>query len=95
MTAARIKTQLTPILQRLKSLTKECSEDMHEPDCQEVYVRKVAGRKLDNAYGAGSHTVGIWGKNPERRFLLVNKDTGEQEWFNLADILALARKARL
>ena len=94
MTATRVKTQLSPILQRLRSLTKDCSEDMHEPDCAGVIVRKVAGRKLDNAYGVGE-TTGIGFKNPERRFLLVNEDTGEQEWFNLSDILALARKARL
>jgi hypothetical protein len=79
------------IRDRLRALTAECRDDMHEPDCQGVRVVKTKGTKLDNAYGASETFVGV--TNTERRFLLRNDETGEEAWFNLADVIALARKA--
>ena len=66
----------------LRKLTKGCNDEMHEPDCQDVRVVKTRGRTLDNA-----------GFDSERAFLLRNDDSGEEAWFNLADVIALARKA--
>lgn len=81
------KAALRPVLQALLQQTEGCRDDMHEPDEQEVTAR-VRGRKLDNAMGAdpetnnGELTVGI-------------KRNGVNLWFNLADLIALARVANL
>ena len=73
--------------ERLLEATKGCREDMHEPDELNVIV---TGTHLDNAMGDNPYnnccelTVGI--KRTE--------GTGEVTyWFNLATLIALARKA--
>lgn len=74
-------------LDRLQKETKECREDMHEPDEQGIEAT-VSGYRLDNAFGDkpwenyGEYTVGI-------------RQGEETQWFNLATLIALARKAKL
>jgi hypothetical protein len=75
-------------LSNLLRLTANCREDMHEPDEQDVTVRKWKGIYLDNAFGASPDSR-------ERCFLLRNGTTGEELWVNLASLIALARKAKL
>ena len=73
-------------LDRLLVATKGCREDMHEPDEQGIDAQ-VSGFHLDNAMGDdpltnfGEFTVGI------------TSESGPTEWFNLATLIALARKA--
>jgi len=76
-------------LDRLKEFTLGCRDDMHEPDNQNINA-VVSGYHLDNAKGSspvnncGEFTVGL------------TKDKGNSyEWFNLATIIALARRARV
>ena len=72
--------------ERLRKITGKCREDMHEPDEQDIDA-VVSGYKLDNAMG----------DNPRNNFgeLTVGIRTGEGtiEWFNLATLIALARKS--
>jgi hypothetical protein len=69
---------------RLLEVTKNCRDDMHEPDEQGI-TAIVTGYNLDNAMGdnpinnCGEFTVAIV------------QDDGRKEWFNLADLIALAR----
>lgn len=84
-------------LERLQKVTKACREDMHEPDEQEISAI-VSGFNLDNAMGdspyhnMGELTVGI---------IYIERVEGEKyaheetAWFNLATLIALARKAKL
>jgi hypothetical protein len=71
---------------RLLKATEGCRPDMHEPDEQDV-EGVVSGFHLDNAMGddpirnCGEFTVGI-------------KRDRHTEWFNLATLIALARRAR-
>jgi len=73
---------------RLLEVTAMCREDMHEPDEQGIDA-VVSGYHLDNAcddhpaFNAGELTVGIKNEN------------GHIEWFNLATLIALARKAKV
>ena len=76
------------ILETLKTVTIDCRPDMHEPDEQGIGA-VVTGLALDNAMGADPYTncqeltVGI----------TANVD-GNISWFNLADLIALARMAK-
>uniref|UniRef100_A0A6M3LBT6 Uncharacterized protein n=1 Tax=viral metagenome TaxID=1070528 RepID=A0A6M3LBT6_9ZZZZ len=76
-------------LKRLQEITKGCRDDMHEPDEQEIRA-VTSGCHLDNAMGndpynnSGEFTIGI-----------INGLTNQTEWFNLATLIALARKAKL
>ena len=75
-------------LKRLQEVTASCRPDMHEPDEQGL-TAVVSGYHLDNAMGphpadnCGEFTVG----------LSINGGTS-YEWFNLADLIALARRAK-
>jgi hypothetical protein len=79
---------LAPILASLCDVTTECRGDMHEPDEQGIKA-VVLGDHLDNAMGAdpdtnyGEFTVGIQQWEDD---VVVNT-----AWFNLADLIALAR----
>lgn len=89
-------------LDRLRKITEGCRNDMHEPDEQQVSA-VVSGYILDNAMGdhpahnLGELTVGI------QRVVVDDPDSTdfprathiETEWFNLATLIALARKAEL
>ena len=76
-------------LKRLLEITKKCRDDMHEPDEQEIRA-VTSGYHLDNAMGddpynnSGEFTIGI-----------INENSNKTEWFNLATLIALARKAKL
>ena len=80
------------MLERLRKITKDCRDDMHEPDEQGISVI-VSGYHLDNAMGdnpcdnCGEFTIAV----------IKNRGMSneEWEWFNLATLIALARKARL
>ena len=86
-TNQRTRDALKPVLHALHQQTEGCRGDMHEPDEQDVSA-VVKGDHLDNAMGAdpdfnhGELTVGI-------------KKGVHTLWFNLADLIALARQAKL
>lgn len=86
-------------LKALKEFTSECREDMHEPDEQGISAR-VIGDHLDNAMGNTINytKVGILGEgsltHQEYIVVLDSKDKGSL-LINLADLIALARKAEL
>ena len=69
-------------IRRLKSITKDCRPDMHEPDEQSVSAY-VHGEYLDNAFGndasSGEFVVGIENEN------------GHVEFFNLATMIAIIK----
>ena len=76
-------------LKKLKLFAHNCWEDMHEPDEQSISAI-VSGFHLDNAMGddprinCGEFTIGL------------SNDGGISfMWFNLATLIALARKAKL
>lgn len=85
-------------LERLQKATENCREDMHESDEQEISA-VVSGLYLDNAFGSDPRnnqcelTVGI--------IKTDNMDAGYADmvlsgnWFNLATLIALARKVVL
>lgn len=68
-------------LERLEDITKGCRADMHEPDEQGM-AAKVVGRVFDNAGTPGEMKVRL-------------TRHGMVEDFRLADLVALARMARL
>lgn len=78
--------RLKAIRQRLLDITHGCDPTMHEPDQQGVELFVVFGNSLDNAFGE-SRTSG------ECVICLTNGDASED--FNLADLLALARMAKV
>ena len=87
------------ILKKLKEFTKDCREDMHEPDEQGIDAY-IIGDHLDNAHGEsinadqlerGYHEYVVILKN-EDNFL---KDKPVSMKINLATLIALARKAKL
>ncbi len=75
--------------QRLVKVTANCRGDMHEPDNQGIGA-VVSGYCLDNAMGdspihnCGELTVGITTTNEDGYI--------HYEWFNLATLIALARR---
>lgn len=80
---------LQDTLKRLQDKTSDCRDDMHEPDNQGLYAI-VTGTHLDNAMGENpnnnccEYTVGIG-----------DEHGNDRDWFNLANLIALARKAKL
>lgn len=72
---------------RLVEITANCREDMHEPDNQDVEA-VVTGNHLDNAMG---HTP----KDNCDEFIVTLTRGNSVEHFNLATLIALARKAEL
>lgn len=83
-------------LDRLLSITTGCRPDMHEPDEQGLKAR-VVGDHLDNAFGDRVDVEQITKGFQEFVVILERFDGGEFriETFNLADLIALARKAPL
>jgi hypothetical protein len=92
-------TRLTGIRNDLMTITRGCSFDMHEPDNQGITDVRVTGWHLDNAMGIDN----VYGAQVPDRFgelaVRIRRETPqgsyEEKWFNLADILALARLAML
>jgi hypothetical protein len=77
---------------RLLAITEGCRDDMHEPDEQGISAR-VVGTRLDNAFGDS-----VTGEFLERGYqelvvILERESDGRTEKFNLASLIALARKA--
>lgn len=89
---------LQDTLTRLLKITKGCREDMHEPDEQGVSAH-VYGDHLDNAFGDQLFLLRSVANNdgpyPHVEFVVCiqNEDEITYEWFNLASLIALARKA--
>lgn len=79
-------------LKRLIEFTEGCREDMHEPDEQDLSAR-VIGSHLDNAMGNRIEARAI-AENYQEYVVILEKD-GTIELFNLATLIALARKANL
>lgn len=81
--------RLIEIRDRLIEKTAECRVDMHEPDEQGVYA-SVTGTHLDNAFGSDPF-------NNQCEFSVGLHDGygNETVWFNLADLIALARLAQV
>lgn len=80
------------ILERLRVITIGCRPDMHEPDEQEVSARLV-GYHLNNAMGDGINEYAIVGGYQE--YVVILERGNARERFNLADLIALARRARI
>lgn len=81
-------------LHRLKAITVSCRDDMHEPDEQNVSA-KVVGDHLDNAFGDTILVNKIPNLGVHQEFVVVIDNDGVKENFNLATLIALARKAVL
>lgn len=81
----RVKEFLSPALDRLREVTVECREDMHEPDNVDVSAVVFLNNAMGNfpSGNCGELTIGI------------KQGDGNYEWFNLATLIALARKAEL
>src|SRR5271166_4617857 len=82
------------MLRRLNSITANCREDMHEPDEQNVSA-DVVGTHLDNAMGSCKPP-----RNCGEFQVVIRNTSGDSarshktEYFNLASLIALARKAK-
>jgi hypothetical protein len=97
-------------LQRLHAFTQECRDDMHEPDEHGIDAEfgpamRYTGAgpekiSFDNACVPNpeySNPHGIDMARMDMGFWLLRKtEKGEteREWFNLADVIALARRAQ-
>ncbi len=77
------------MLERLNKITSKCREDMHEPDEQGLELA-TTGYRFDNAFSDDPNT-----NRGEFTIRLMNENSYEWEWFNLATLIALARKAKL
>lgn len=70
--------------ERLLNCTRNCRDDMHEPDEQGISA-KVTGTHLDNAMGDDPL------RNMQEFTVGIIQEDGSEEWFNLASLIALAR----
>lgn len=70
-------------LDKLKEFTKDCREDMHEPD-EQCLNAVVSGFSFDNA-----------GSDFEIKVTLTDYSSGKYMTINLATLIAFARKAEL
>jgi hypothetical protein len=94
MAERRAVTHLTQQkeLDELVQFTKDCREDMHEPDEQGIDAH-IVGNHLDNAFGS-SIVPDLMNKDcQEFVVILENENTDKQMKINLANLIALARKA--
>lgn len=86
-------------LERLLKITDGCRPDMHEPDEQHLTLVAVVGDHLDNACGERISERAIAGGYQEAVIVLRRlsepdgKPTEQVEAFNLANLIALARRA--
>jgi hypothetical protein len=81
--------RMKSIFQHLRLVTQGCRDDMHEPDEQDVKAR-VVGTVLDNAHGTMIDESMIVGGRQE--IVVIIDRLGRQDKFNLADLIALARR---
>lgn len=84
--------RMDQILKELQEFTKECREDMHEPDNQGIDAW-IVGNHLDNAFGNAIVTDLMNSGSQEFIVVMENQSTDKQMKINLADLIALARKA--
>lgn len=89
------------IVARLQAITKGCRPDMHEPDEQDLKAR-VVGYALDNAMGSAVDVTALQRGFQEFVVILERFFEGRPkghglmlEAFNLADLLAIARRAAI
>lgn len=82
------------MLARLLAITSDCRDDMHEPDEQSLKAR-VIGNHLDNAFGHSVIEDFLVKGYQELVVVLEREDDGRVEVFNLASLIALARKAQV
>lgn len=81
---------MTEMKNRLNQITSGCNIEMHEPDNDGVSAR-VIGYKLDNAMGDSVIDSAI--KDGWQELVVIIEKDGKKEFFNLACLIALARKA--
>lgn len=83
------------VLEKLLQITEGCRDNMHEPDEQGLSA-KVFGNRLDNAFPTKGKFVNVH-PDSEIKVKLTREydDEVEASFFNLADLIALARKAQL
>lgn len=98
-----MEQHLAEDLDRLLTLTSGCRPDMHEPDEQDLKLIAMIGSSLDNAFGESVTARAVVGGYQEAVVVLrrVFYGSGEPEHgreqnevFNLANLIALARMAR-
>lgn len=83
-------------LERLQRITHDCRGDMHEPDEQGLEARLV-GTNFDNAFGDTIDIERIKMGFQEMVVVFTRWEKGgvTSETFNLATLIALAKKAQL
>jgi len=86
-------------LEKLLQITEGCREDMHEPDEQGLSA-VVFGSRFDNAFPPEGEIAGEFVNvhpDSELKVKLIREsdDEVESSFFNLADLIALARKAQI
>lgn len=83
------------VLEKLLQITEGCRDNMHEPDEQGLSA-EVFGSRLDNAFPSRGKFVNIH-PDSEIKVKLIRERDDEVDFsfFNLADLIALARKAQL
>lgn len=77
-------------IDRLLRITKGCRSDMHEPD-EHGLTAAVVGTSFDNAFGEQIRSDAIVGGYQE--IVVILRRHNDVECFNLATLIALARKA--
>lgn len=74
---------------RLREVLRYTSADVHEPDCVAHFKVVLRGNHLDNAMSA----VDV--ESSHKEYMLGVKRDGVVEWFNLANLLAIAKNANV
>jgi hypothetical protein len=80
---------------RLRGITEGCRDDMHEPDENGLKCR-VVGDHLDNAFG-NRIDVRMIEMGCQEFVVIMDRVLGDKyvtEKFNLADLIALARRSQ-
>lgn len=91
--AERLREHHRDMLTRLLAITSDCRECMHEPDEQGLTAR-VVGTILDNAFG--DHvSEEFQERGLQELVVILERSDGRAEQFNLASLLALARRVKL
>ena len=86
------KRMLNRELKVLLQATEGCRDSMHEPDMTAFLV----GTHMDNAWGEGPPVLKDgWGEYAEQYLGLYPHESARVHWFNLADLIALARMAKI
>ena len=88
-------TRLSELQALLRYITRDCRPDMHEPDEQGVRAH-VIGDHIDNAMGS-SIIPELLEKRAHELVVIIQRDDYDPPLyrFNLADLIAMARKAEL